>query len=372
MGVLGVNVKASETITKEPRADMRRDLGPSAMKRSTLVAIGALVTIISFNLAWEHRPLLVQMVDLNAYYAFAERAPMVFRILPALIGHVVLGSHAGVATGLKEPFDSYGGIFQVALDTISLVLAFVFLCKIVRELNKELSLSVVLTFTGTAALMIVVFGYFQVPTKGWFYPYDFPDLCIASIIFYLCIRGGTVPEMLLPVAVFVATFNKETAVFYSGLYLIFSIERHRDWKRVVLVLFCCAAAFVLARSSVLLLTRTLGAPSSGGIQFENHILETLQQLKNPSLLIAFTAVFSYLYLPVWVIRKRLDRTDVLILGMVLLWMLVISTVGILRQFRLYVPASVLLFVILARHLSEVLAAWVPTFTRGLALSRRET
>ena len=288
------------------------------------------------------------------------------------MGHVVLGSHAGVLTGLKEPFESYGGIFQVALDTVSLVLAFIFLCKIARELNKELSASVILAFTGIVALMIVVFGYFQVPTKGWFYPYDFLDLCIASFIFYLCIRGGTAAEMLLPAAVFVATFNKETAVFYSGLYLIFSIERRRDWKRVVLVLIGCAAAFVLARSGVLLLTEMLGAPSSGGHQFENHVLETLQQFKNPSLLIAFTAIFSYLYLPVWVIRKRLDRTDFLILGMVLLWLLVISTVGILRQFRLYVPASVLLFVILARHLSEVLAAWAPTFTRGLAITRRET
>lgn len=364
-------MNAKPTERPVPRADMTRDPGPAAMNRATLLAIAALVTMVSFNLAWEHRPLLVQMVDLNAYYAFAERAPMVFRILPALLGHAVLGSHAGVATGLKEPFDSYGGIFQVGLDTVSLVFAFVFLCKITRELNQNLSSAVVLTFTGVIALMLVVFGYFQVPNKGWFYPYDFPDLCIASLIFYLCIRGGTAAEMLLPLAVFVATFNKETAVFYSGLYLIFSIERRRDWKRVVLVLFACGVAFILARSSVLLLTRDLGAPSSGGQQFENHVVETLQQFKNPSLLLAFTAVFSYLYLPVWVIRKRLDRTDLLILGMVLLWLIVISTVGILRQFRLYVPASVLLFVILARHLTEILAAWAPTLTRGLALSRRE-
>ena len=95
-----MNAKATETL--DHRAAVTRDIGPSAMKRATLVAVGALVTIISFNLAWEHRPLLVQMVDLNAYYAFAERAPMVFRILPGAHGSRGLGKPRGRTHGSER------------------------------------------------------------------------------------------------------------------------------------------------------------------------------------------------------------------------------------------------------------------------------
>jgi hypothetical protein len=55
----------------------------------------------------------------------------------------------------------------------------------------------------------------------------------------------------------------------------------------------------------------------------------------------------------------------LILAMVVLWIIIMSMVGIFRQLRLFVPASVFLFVILARHLTETLRAFVPGVARAL-------
>jgi hypothetical protein len=132
------------------------------------------------------------------------------------------------------------------------------------------------------------------------------------------------------------------------------------------VLFASAAAFILARATVLVLLRKLGwSATTGGPQFESQLAYTLGQFGNPLFFFALLNICSYLYLPVWAIRKRLDRTDMLILAMVVVWILIMSVVGIFRQLRLFVPASVFLYVIIARHLSEVLAGFVPKVAKAV-------
>jgi hypothetical protein len=218
--------------------------------------------------------------------------------------------------------------------------------------------------------MIVVFGYFMVPNNAYFYPYDFPDLCIAAIVFFLCITAGRTAEILLPVAVYVATLNKETAAFYTGLYLIVAIQRHSNWKRVAIVLLACVAAAILARATILFWLRRHGLDSvASGSQAEVHLSYTIQQIKNPLFLFSLMNICSYLYLPVWAMRKRFDRTDWLILALILGWMIIVATFGIVRQLRLYVPASLLLFVIIARHLSATIATLEPRFAPALARLR---
>jgi hypothetical protein len=280
---------------------------------------------------------------------------------------VILG-HANAATGLPEPLDSYYSVFQLALDAICLSVAFVFMTKIAKRLNPALPNAVNELVAGTTALLIVVFGYFMVPNNAYFYPYDFPDLCIAAICFYLCITAGRAAELLLPAAIYVATLNKETAAFYTGLYLIVAIERHRNWKRISVVLLACIAAAILARVTILLWLRHHGLDSAAsGSQAEVHVADTIRQIRNPLFLFALLNICSYLYIPVWAIRRVLDRTDWLILLMIVAWVAIVATFGIVRQLRLYVPASLLLFVINARHLSEIVAQSEPRF--ALALRR---
>jgi hypothetical protein len=338
------------------------------MTRVPRLVIACLVGVVCLNLAWEHQALLTPMVTIQDYYDFHARAPLIFRMLPALLCRVLLGAHTNAPTGLNAPLDSHYAIFQVVLDAISLSVAFAFMVRIARQLNPRLNENISIAVAAAAGIMIVVFGYFMVPNKALFYPYDFTDLCIASGMFYLCIRGGSLLGLWLPLAVFLATLNKETAVFYSGLYLVFSIDRKQDWKRTGLVLLACAASFVLARTTVLMLLRRLSGDISGAPQFEMQLLYTLSQLKNPLLLFALLNICSYLYVAVWAIRKRLDRTDMLILGMVLLWILIMSTVGIFRQLRLYVPASLMLYVILCRHLTQVVDALIAGAHRNVPRS----
>ena len=93
-------------------------------------------------------------------------------------------------------------------------------------------------------------------------------------------------------------------------------------------------------------------------------------MRNPLLLFTLLNICSYLYVPVWAIRKRLDRTDLLILAMVVAWIIIMALVGIFRQLRLYVPASLLLFVILSRHLSEMVNASIPSLALANSQAKR--
>jgi hypothetical protein len=291
------------------------------------------------------------------YYGFSIPAPFIYRILPALLCRGIMFGHANVATGLNAPVDSYYNIFQLGLDTVSLIAAFLFMVGIARQLNPQLPLPLIMSFAGASALMTVVFGYFMVPNRALFFPYDFPDFCIAAIIFYLCIKAESTAITLIPIAVLIGALNKETTLFYCGMYIALNASSRSTWKRIAGVMFFSVVAFVLARvATVFLIQKLAVSASTFGSQYEYHLSDTLKQFRNPLLVFSLFNICSYLYLPVIVmaLRKRLDRTDYCILVMVAVWIVIMATFGIIRELRLFVPASIMLFVILARHLSEAI------------------
>jgi hypothetical protein len=328
------------------------------------------IVIVALNLSWEHQTILIPMVTLTDYYHFAAREPFVYRMLPALVYHLVVGRHGDWLTGMNAPFDSSYSIFQLLLDTVSLVVTLIFMQKIARELSPRLKPAITLAFAAAATLVIVVFGYYMVPNRALFYPYDFPDTCLATIIFYLCIRLRGRAEHLLPVMIFIATLNKETAIFYSGLYVALRAPyKTTDWRLTTTVLAECSLAFLMARGLVVSLVQLLGAHAPTTThQYEFHLMYTLEQLKNPLFIFAMLNICSYLYVPVFLLRKKLDRTDLLILFMIGGWIAIMSAVGIVRELRIFVPASLMMYVVLARHLAAVAEAWVP----GVVMKTAET
>lgn len=320
--------------------------------KKSIFIFAAFAVIVSLNLSWAHQTILIQQVGLKQYYDLAVQTPFICRILPALLYRVVFFGHGEVSLGLNKPLSSSYGLFQIILDTTSLLLTLLFMIKITRFLNLLLPKAVIYLFSSAVFLMIIVFGFFMVPNSAMFYPYDFPDLCLATLIFYLAISTRGLQELVLPLAIFVATMNKETAAFYFGLYLIFRLNNTSNWKLTVGVAFASITSFVLARSLVLLFVSTVTSrPTSLESQYVFHLLDsTLPELKNPLLVFAMLNVCSYLYVPILFLRKSLDRTDKLILGMAGVWFLIMANVGVIRELRLFAPASLMLFVILARHL----------------------
>lgn len=330
------------------------------VSRTAQYLILFLVPLVALNLSWEHQTILIPMVHLTEYYHFTIQEPFIYRMLPALVYHVLMGGRRDLLTGMNEPFSSSYSIFQLLIDAAALIATLVLMQKITQALNPRLSARVTFTFAAAGALLIVIFGYYMVPNRALFYPYDFPDMFFAALIFYLSIRLHGRAEFLLPVAIFVATFNKETAVFYSGLYLALRAGRTADWNRTIAVQAACGVAFIAARSAVVELAHRIsaGAPMHNQ-QYEVHLLYTLQQMKNPLFVFAMLNICSYLYVAVFLIRKKLDRVDWLIMLMIGGWMAIMSVVGIVRELRIFVPASLMMFVIIARHLEEIVAAFAP-------------
>ena len=330
-----------------------------------------LTALVALNLSWEHQTILIPMVNLTDYYHLAAREPFVYRMLPALVYHTVMGGRADLLTGLNAPFDSSYSIFQLLMDAVSIAVTLLFMQKIAQALNPRIEAAITFTFTVASALVIIVFGYYMVPNRALFYPYDFPDMCFAAIVFYLCIRLRGRGEYLLPLVIFVATLNKETAIFYSGLYVALRAgRRNPDWHRSTGVLAACAVAFLAARSLVVWLVKLLGAGlTTGNQQYEFHLSYTLEQFRNPLFLFAMLNICSYLYVAVYLLRKKLDRTDFMILFMVAGWIAIMSVVGIVRELRIFVPASLMMFVIIARHLDTVVQAILPSAVTG-AVERR--
>lgn len=333
-------------------------------KRKNWLLLVPLVAVVALNLGWEHQTLLGPMVDISGYYHFAAREPFLYRMLPALLYYALMGGPRELLTSLNAPFNSSACIFQLLLDAASLAVTLIFLDKIVRRLNPLLRPSFTLTVAAAAEILVVVFGYFMVPNRAFFYPYDFPDLCFVTVIFYLCIRLEGRAEYLLAAAIFVASLNKETALFYSGLYVAFRATLKADWGRELRVLALCGVASLAARGTVIWLARQLnsGAPTINQ-QYEYHLHYTLQQMSNPLFVFAMLNICSYLYLAIYLLRRRLDRTDVLILIMITFWTVIMSTVGIIRELRIFVPATIMMFVIIARHLTAVVEAWSPMMGR---------
>jgi len=335
----------------------------ASMKNQKNWILAVLVAVVALNLGWAHQTLLIPELDLTEYYHFGAREPLVYRILPALFYHAIMNVHGEVLTGLNAPLSSSSSIFQLLMDAVSLATTLVFLRKIVARLNPQLHPALTLAFASGMELVIVVFGYFMVPNRALFYPYDFPDLCLATVIFYLAIRLAGPAEYLLPVAIFIATFNKETAVFYSGLYAAFRIGRQADWRRTVTVLALCAATFLAARKTVIWLVHRLNS----GVhivnqQYELHLSYTLAQLRNPLFVFAMLNVCSYLYVAIYLLRRRFDRTDVCILLLIGGWFTIMATVGVVRELRIFVPASLMMFVIIARHLDAIVRTWAPALS----------
>lgn len=321
----------------------------NSLSREKTVLFTVFSSIVALNLSWAHQTILTQMVNIKDYYDLTIHPPFIYRILPALLYRLVTLGKGELLLGLNAPFGSSYEVFQIVLDTISLIMTLFFMIKISHFFNPLLPKRIIYLFASAAWLMIIVFGFFMVPNAALFYPYDFLDLFFAALIYYLCIQGRS--DFILPLAIFLGTMNKETTGFYLMLYVIFYLNNTQNWKLATIVVLISVAAFFMSRSLVLLIVSSL---SSNPITLENQYqfqgLYTLQQLKNPLLFFAIFNICSYFYMPIFWLRKRFDRTDTLILCMVAVWVLIMTSVGIIRELRLFAPASLLLFVILARHL----------------------
>ncbi len=323
--------------------------------RTIPIAWWCIIAIISINLAWAHQTILIKMIDITNYYNFNVEPPFSYRILPAIIYRIFFFGNGEIKSGLNEPLNSSYQAFQLILDSVSLsILAYV-MYLIACNVNTTVRPRVIFVFSISTFLMIIVFGYFMVPNRALFYPYDFTELALTAMIIYLCSRRSARDVMLFPLIIFFGTLNKETAIFFLGLRIALIADSSANKTRINFIVFASLAAAVAARLIAIKLSRPFdGYEFSIQHQYILQLPYTIQQLTNPILLFAMTGIFSYLYFPLIFLRKNLNKTDTIVVVMVLLWSSIMVTVGIIRELRIFAPASLLLFFVISRRLSFLL------------------
>ena len=330
--------------------------------RRALSAAGwvAVVVIVSINVAWAHQTILMQALPLHPYYENGYQPPFEHRTLLRIIYFLLFGGRIH-EIAMNAPLASSAQVFQLVVDTACLCLTL--LCMIVIA-GKAWPASQYATRALAAAaflLLIVVFGYFFVPNKPFFYPYDFLELLIFASFIALGVFAGRWTDALSILLLALGALNKETALFGWFIYLLLSrsdfLYAPTRAQGVQMLLFGTIAAIVfLAMKSAAIYATTL-LPASGISVIDdiylNQLANNISQLRNPLFWFVVAGMFSYLYIPVALFWRRLDRLDACLLALVLTWVALMFYAGIFRELRLYAPMSLVLYFILLKMMRGV-------------------
>jgi hypothetical protein len=291
------------------------------------------------------------MISVDNYYSFKLEAPFAYRVLPMILYKMIVGNNI-IQTHLPSPLQDSAHIFQIALDTICLFATIVFLYFFVRtvtQLKKLTSLTLAFSFL----MLVLCFGIFFVPNISLFYTYDFLDFVTISLVLLLSVTEFKYNFLAVCLVIFVGVLSKETAFFYASIYIILKSNCNILNVKNILYATVFIIIFIAAKNLAIYLANLYnGGHEVTGRIIHNQINYHLQQLKNPLFYFVMSGIFSYLYIPVFYIRKSLNKVDYLLLLMVLLWICIMFFVGTMRELRIFTPMSFVLFAILVRHIDQ--------------------
>ena len=309
-----------------------------------------LIFIVCLNVSFAHQA-LYQMVSVDNYYSFKLEAPFAYRILPIILYKMIMGNDI-IQSHLPSPLQDSAHIFQMALDTICLFTTILFLYLFVRNvahLNKITSAALACSFL----MLVLCFGIFFVPNQSLFYTYDFLDFVTISLVLLLSVTKFKYNFLAVCIVIFLGVLAKETAFFYASIYIILKSNGNILNFKNILYAAVFVVIFITSKNLAIYLANLYkGGDVITGPIIYNQINSHLNQLKNPLFYFSMSGIFSYLYVPVFYIRKSLNKVDYLLLSMVLIWIGIMFVVGIMRELRIFTPMSFVLFAILVRHIDQ--------------------
>ena len=184
----------------------------------------ALAILVSLNVAWAHQTILLQALPLHPYYENGFEPPFEHRTLLRILYFALFGARIH-EIGMNAPLASSAQVFQLAVDTICLFLTCLCMMRIARKVWPLAEDATIACTSATFLLLIVVFGYFFVPNKPFFYPYDFLELLIFASFVALALSGCRWADALSILLLAAGALNKETAIFGWLVYLTISRRR---------------------------------------------------------------------------------------------------------------------------------------------------
>jgi hypothetical protein len=174
-----------------------------------------------------------------------------------------------------------------------------------------------------------------------------------SLVLLLSVTEFKYNFLAVCLVIFFGVLSKETAFFYASIYIILKSNGNILNLKSLLYATVFITIFIAAKNLAIYLANLYnGGHEVTGRIIHNQINYHLQQLKNPLFYFVMSGIFSYLYIPVFYIRKSLNKVDYLLLLMVLVWIAIMFCVGIMRELRIFTPMSFILFAILVRHVDQ--------------------
>ena len=318
------------------------------------------MVLVAINVAWAHQTILMQALPLHPYYENGFQPPFEHRTLLRIVYFILFGGRIH-EIAMNAPLASSAQVFQLVVDTACLCLTY--LCMIVIA-GKAWPASGRTTRSLAAAaflMLIVVFGYFFVPNKPFFYPYDFLELLIFASFIALGLCAGRWSAALSILLLALGALNKETALFGWFVYLLLSRRSflydptRTESVRILLFAIVAATVFLAMKSAAIFATTLLPASGISVIDdiYLDQLANNISQLRNPLFWFVVAGMFSYLYIPVALFWRKLDRVDACLLALVLTWVALMFYVGIFRELRLYAPMSLVLYFILLKMMRGV-------------------
>jgi len=317
-------------------------------ERLSLAVAWVVVLWLCITISWFHYENLLHMLDTGSYLDFRgggqEDHPALYRILVPSLFHLLPERLRDLSTHLNPPLDNVASIFQIALDSLTLFLSFVFFVKAV---NVALRIAteqqpLVLVASWLLFVYVIVFSYIMVPNRAQYFPYDFTELFFVSLLLYFSADTAKLRPVLFPATVFVATLNKETAIFFVLIYLIFRIPA-KNWKQPIGIAAAAVVAGALAKLLALQVAAGFASENGpGAALYLNQLSENIAQLRNPLFWFAFTANFGFLWVALAFRRKDITRTQWLLCGAVVIWVGCMFVAGISRALRVYGPMGIML------------------------------
>lgn len=315
-----------------------------------LLAIFALALVASINIAWAHQNAILHAITVPNYYDFAARKPFIYRVLLPLIYGALFGFRNVIYTDLKHPVSSSYEIFQLVADSLAIFSLFIAMFMLFDMFNKQHAKNTNALVALLFWLIVLIFGYFIVPNRTYFYPYDFIELSMLALTMLAITRAERSLIYLLPALLFFASLNKETAGFVLTFYVIHHYGR-RSIREMLATLILSVAACMLARYFVFFFLTSMDiAGLAVRNQFEIRLIHNLGQLfGNPLAWFSMLGIMSYTYIFPILLRRHLDRRDRFLLLAVLLWTAIMFVVGEIRELRIFAPMSLFIFILFSKH-----------------------
>lgn len=315
-----------------------------------LILIFAVVFVVSINMSWSHQYISLYAVSVSDYYDFASRKPFLYRMLLPLVYSSLFGLRHLIPTGLKHPISSSYEIFQLVTDSIAIFTLYVAMFMLFNQFNNKHAKNINALITFIFWLLILMFGYFIVPSRAYFYPYDFTELALLALIMLTVTRSAGSLPYLLPILFFIASLNKETAGFAILFYGIHCFGR-RTMGELLTTLLASLAACILARYFIFSFLTSIGINDLAiGNQFEIRLAGNIRQFtSNPLAWFSILGIMSYTYIVPILIRRHLDIRDHLLLLAILIWITIMFVVGEIRELRVFAPMSLFIYFIFSKH-----------------------